>query len=190
MNMMKKLGILCSLPVILILTACTSQAGPLSAITPAPTLPQTSTSTFIAPTVTLQLPRWKYWERALGDILNGPSGNTHPDLSQDHGYCEWDIYGQSGRDVYVYAFCELYQKGVEVTASDGPAIVRLAQDDSISEVIFPEETAYIGTLVPAGIWTRITKRDFDVAAAEKNIELRIGNATIPPLIIQQGVQLP
>jgi hypothetical protein len=189
-NIINKLGNLCLLPVILILTACTSQAGPVPAITLAPTLTQTSTSTFIPPTVTLQLPRWKYWERALGDILNGPSGNTRPDLSQDHWHCEWDIYGQSGRDVYVWAMCEVYQNGHAVTASDGPAIVRLAQDDSISEVIFPEETDSIRTLVPADIWQRISKMDFDGVKAEKDLGLRIGNPSMPPLIIQQGVQLP
>jgi hypothetical protein len=188
--MMNKMVILCSVLVILILTACTSLARPIPAITPTPTLTQFLTSTFIPPTATLQLPRWKYWERALGDILNGPSGNTRPDLSHDHGYCEWDIYGQSGRDVYVWACCEVYQKGIGVTASAGPAIVRLAQDDSISEVIFPEDIAGVRTLVPADIWMRISKRDFDGAAAEKNIGLRIGDPTIPPLIIQQGVQLP
>jgi hypothetical protein len=188
--MMNKMGNLCLLPVILILAACSSQADPVPAIPPVPTLNQSFTSTFIPPIVTLQLPRWKYWERALGDILNGPSGNTHPDLSQDHGHCEWDIYGQNGRDVYVWAICEVYQQGHPVIASAGPAIVRLAQDDSISEVIFPEDIAGIRTLVPADIWLRISKRDFDAAKAEKDIGLRIGNPGMPPLNIQQGVQLP
>ncbi|HTX92100.1 MAG TPA: hypothetical protein VMC09_12880, partial [Anaerolineales bacterium] len=74
--------------ILFILAACASTARPIRPTVPTPTLP---------------LPRWKYWERALGDILNGPSGNTHPDLSQDHGLCEWEIYGQKGNEVYVWA---------------------------------------------------------------------------------------
>jgi hypothetical protein len=84
----------------------------------------------------------------------------------------------------------LYQKGIGVTAGSGPAIVRLAPDDSISEVIFPEATTAIRPLVPAAIWLRITKRDFDVAGAQKDLGLRSADPTLPPLIIQEGVQLP
>jgi hypothetical protein len=32
--------------------------------------------------------------------------------------------------------------------------------------------------------------DFDGVKAEKDLGLRIGNPSMPPLIIQQGVQLP
>jgi predicted small lipoprotein YifL len=188
--MKNRLYMLCLLAILPSLAACAPLAGPLAAVPPAPAQTQLPTATSLPATVTLQLPRWKYWERALGDILNGPSGNTHPDLSQDHGRCEWDIYGRSDTDVYVWAYCELYQKGLGVTASSGPAIVRLAQDGSISEVISPEDTAGMRTLVPADIWLRITKRDFDVAGAQKDIGLRLADPTLPPLIIQQGVQLP
>ena len=186
--MQNRLYWLCLLAVLLSLAACTPRAGQPPVMPPAQD--QLPTATSLPATVTLQLPRWKYWERALGDILNGPSGNTHPDLSQDHDRCEWDIYGQTGREVYVWAYCELYQKGIGVTASSGPAIVRLAQDDSISEIVFPEATVAIRPLVPADIWLRISKRDFDVAGAQKDLGLRNADPSMPPLIIQQGVQLP
>ena len=179
---MNKILLPVSFLVLFILAACTSPARSGISTVPAPA--------FILPTANVPLPRWKYWERALGDILNGPSGNTHPDLNQDHGICEWEIYGQKGNEVYVWAYCEVYHKGIGITASAGPAIVRLAADDSISEVVFPEDITGIRPLVPADIWARIMKRDFDVARAEKNIGLRNSDPSIPPLIIQQGVTLP
>jgi hypothetical protein len=174
--MLVKVRVFVALLILCVASACTSTrpAGP----TP-------------APTATPAMPRWKLWERALGDILNGPAGNTHPDLGQDHGICEWEIWGQNGNDVYVWALCEVYHTGTGATATSAPAIVRLAQDDSPSAVIMPAEGwGNLRDLFPADIVTRILKHAFDVQAAEQDIALRSGDPSLPPLIIQNGGVLP
>ena len=142
-------------------------------------------------TVVPDLPRWILWERALGDILNGPAGNTRPDLGHEHGLCEWEIWGQSGKDVYVWALCKVYHQGIGTTATSAPAVVRLARDDSINAVIMPAEGwGNLRDLFPADVLTKILNRDFDLAAAEQDIALRIADPGLPPLIIQQGLALP
>jgi hypothetical protein len=137
------------------------------------------------------LPRWKLWERALGDILNGPPENTRPDLSQDHGICEWEIWGQKGNDVYVWALCKVYHTGIGTTATSAPAIVRLGAGDQIQAVILPAEGwGNIGSLFPDDVLQKIHNQDFDVEKTEMDIALRSGNPALPPLIIQKGEILP
>ena len=154
-------------------------------------LPPAGTPAEASPSPTSVLARWKLWERALGDILNGPAGNTLPDLGRDHGLCEWEIWGQNGRDVYVWALCEVRLNAVDVTATSAPAVVRLGADDTVVEVIMPAEGwGNLDSLFPPDVLARIRSHAFDVAAAEQDIAQRLGDPALPPRIIRDGVILP
>jgi len=174
--------------VCMLLTIGLPGCGPVIPVAPGNAVAPTANS---LPATPATLPRWRLYERALGDILNGPAGNTHPDVSRDHGICEWEIWGQNGKDVYVWALCEVHFQGSPVTATSAPAIVRLGQNDEITQVIMPAEGwGNIRSLFPESVLTRIFKRDFDVAGAEKQIGLRHQDPSVPPGIVQAGVALP
>jgi hypothetical protein len=163
----------------------------LAACSLRPSAPRPAPTETASAAATPGLPRWRYWERALGDILNGPVGNTRPDLSQDHGKCEWDIWGQNGKDVYVWALCKVYHAGTGTTATSAPAIVRLGEDDEIRAVIMPSEGwGNLDSLFPPDVVEKIERGEFDVGKAETDIALRIANPSLPPLIIRHGVLLP
>ena len=86
---------------VLVLSACTSE----------PTLVPTNTNATSAisgpfPTSLAGTPRWVLYERALSYIFLGLFGNTQPHMGWDHGLCEWEIWGQKGKEVYVWAICQ------------------------------------------------------------------------------------
>jgi hypothetical protein len=136
-------------------------------------------------------PRWQLYQRALADVLLGPPGRTVPDLSQDRGLCEWVILGQQGNDVYVWAVCQV-EASSSGAATSAPAVIRLAGDGGLSEVVMPEEGwGNIDALFPEGLLDGI----YDSATAGlpdamRHIDLRRGDPSIPPQIVLDGVQLP
>jgi len=87
----------------MVLTACAPEpiiaptnTAPPPSETPGltPTVAPLVTSTSIPfPTLSLDIPRWVLYERALSYLLLGPPGKTLPDMSSDHGLCEWEIWG-------------------------------------------------------------------------------------------------
>lgn len=135
-------------------------------------------------------PRWVLYERALASILLGPVGETQPDVSQDQGLCEWEIWGQKGIEIYVWAECQATDLATG-TATSAPAVIRLAEDGSIAEVVMPDEgMGNIRDLFPKDVLARIFNNEFDAVKAMQHIAQRRADPSIPPMIVEQGVELP
>jgi hypothetical protein len=152
---------------------------------------QPSASTTPAASATPELPHWKLYERALADILLGPPGRTLPDLSQDHGLCEWVILGQEGHDVYIWTVCQVAYSA-SGSAASAPMIIRLGEDGSIAEVIGPlDGSGNVATLFPKGLLDGIyDSPSAGLPDAMDHIDLRRHDPSIPPQIVLDGVQLP
>jgi hypothetical protein len=132
-------------------------------------------------------PRWMEFERALASVLLGLSGNNVPDVSRDQGLCEWEFWGQKGEQVYVWAEC-LNQAGTAVSA---PAVIFLNEDGHIKAVVMPQEGwGNLEDLFPDPVLPLIYGNAFDAVAAMKHIEMRQKDPSIPPLIVEQGTEMP
>jgi hypothetical protein len=155
---------------------------PIEDVIPFPvTVPPTSTLDPNAP------PRWIEYERALASVLLGPVGNTVPDLSRDHGLCEWIFMGQKGEQVYAWAECQ----NDEGTATSAPAVIFLGEDGHIKAVVMPDEGwGNLKELFPAPVVELIFSNSFDAKAAMEHIHLRRADPSIPPLIVEQGGIMP
>lgn len=117
-------------------------------------------------------------------------GETQPDVSRDHGLCEWEIWGQKGNEVYVWAECQVAYSATGM-ATSAPVVIRLAEDGSITEVIMANQGwGNIRDLFPEDVLARIFNNEFDAVKAMQHIALRRADPSIPPTIIEQGVELP
>ena len=132
-------------------------------------------------------PRWVEFERALASVLLGPSGNIVPDVSRNQGLCEWEFWGQKGEQVYVWAEC-LNEAG---TAVSSPAVIFLSEDGHIKAVVMPQEGwGNIEELFPDPVLPLIYGNAFDAVASMQRLELRQMDPSIPPLIVEQGAEMP
>ena len=145
------------------------------------TVPPTSTLDPNAP------PRWIEYERALSSVMLGPIGNTVPDLSRDHGLCEWIFMGAKGEQVYAWAECE----NDEGTAVSAPVVIFLGEDGHIQAVVMPQEGwGNLRELFPAMVVDVIYSNPFKAQAAMDHIQLRRADPSIPPIIVLEGQYLP
>lgn len=185
--------------IMLVLTACAPEPNfaptntvPPPSETPAltPTVAPLVTSTSLPfPTLSGDTPRWLLYERALSYIFLGPPGKTLPDMSIDHGLCEWEIWGQNGNEIYVWALCQA--DNAIGTATSAPTVIRLGKDGTILEVEMPDEGfGNLKELFPEGVLAKITKNEFPGNAAWDRIQRRRKDSSILPLIVEQGVILP
>jgi hypothetical protein len=159
-----------------------------TALTPAIAPLVTSTS-IPFPTPSVDTPRWVLYERALSYIFLGPPGKTLPDLSRDHGLCEWEIWGQNGNEVYVWALCQM--DNAVGTATSTPAVIHLGKDGTILEIEMPDEGfGNLKELFPEDVLVKIAKNEFPGNAAWDRIQRRRKDSSILPLIVEQGVKLP
>ena len=128
------------------------------------------------------LPRWKLYEIALSKAV----------LNADTGLCEWEIWGQSAREVYVWVEC-VDTQGVG-TAASTPAVIYLKENGQIDKVTVPRPAGDdywedIQSLFPPDVLTKIRSEPFDGPAAEKHIKERMKNNE-PPLIATSSIVLP
>jgi hypothetical protein len=129
------------------------------------------------------------YERALAYIFLGPPGKIFPHMGWDHGLCEWEIWGQTENEVYVWAVCQANNR--IGTATSGPAVIRLGEDRTILEVEMPQEGwENLKALFPDNILTKIQKNEFPRDAAWARLQKRRKDSSILPLIVEQGVELP
>ena len=132
-------------------------------------------------------PRWIEYERALSSVMLGPIGNTVPDLSRDHGLCEWIFMGAKGEQVYAWAECE----NDEGTAVSAPVVIFLGEDGHIFGVVMPEEGwGNIEELFPDPVVKVIYSDPFKADVAMQHIQLRRADPSIPPIIVLEGAELP
>lgn len=165
---------------ILSLCSCIPKVSTTTSIPEAtPTIPPP----WIAPTPT-SLPRWRQYELALSQAV----------LKSDTGLCEWEIWGQSGKEVYVWAFC-LDTQGIGPAAGTGPAVIYLGENGQIEKVTIPRDGVVYGkdiqSLFPPEVRTKVYVgyEYFDGRAAEKHIEERRFSLA-PPWIATSGIVLP
>jgi hypothetical protein len=165
-------------------TGSSSTSTPIDDVIPFPVIPvRTITNDNIVP------PRWVEFERALASVLLGPPGKTVPDISRDQGWCEWEFWGQKGEQVYVWAEC--VANNAIGTATSAPAVIYLGEDGHITAVVMPQEGwGNIKTLFPEPVLMRILNQGFDAMAAMDHIDKRRNDPSIPPLIVEQGVEMP
>jgi len=167
--------------------ACSSLNNIIATPTPFDVIPYPVT---VPPTSTLDPnapPRWIEYERALSSVLLGPVGNTIPDLSRDHGLCEWIFMRGKGEQIYTWAECQ----NEEGTAVSAPVVIFLGEDGHIKVVIMPDEGwGNLEELFPAPVVELIHSNPFRAEAAMEHIQLRRTDPSIPPLIVLEGGSLP
>lgn len=188
------------------LTACaptvppTNTAMPASTIIPVlselePTFPlptpiPTSSLRGLAPDA-IQLERWKEYQIELARcVLSGPCDADDADFA----FCEWDILGRSGQEVYIWAQCASF------TASDQkPVVVYLESDGSIKEVKFGgyKEIFYDLTLFPAEVQEKIYLYSADLGGQQgrfkelrDHLRWRQEHPEEPPLTVLSATPQP
>ncbi len=175
------------------LVACGKQAAALPPETPIPTVVSPTpvpTSTFIpvtiVPTITptrpgetlitpdgIQVERWVEYQTALAK-------NILAHLPPEEVLCEWEILGQSGNDVYVWAVCRGKVGGGSV-----PAVIHLESEGAVLSVERAINwSADIPRLFPPDV-----REKFDLYTSgrarelREHIEWRRTHPEEPPLII-------
>jgi len=124
--------------------------------------------------------RWTTYQLALSRAI----------IKRDDGLCEWEIWGVSNNQVYVWAEC---QGKNDPAAGSGPAVIYLGDSYEIQRVIIPRDGVNfnndVKSLFPSYIQTKIFSRAFDAPKYMEHIQGRkISNG--PPLIALSATQLP
>jgi len=97
------------------------------------------------------------------------------------------ILGSKGEQVYVWAEC-VNQAGTAVSA---PAVIFLGEDGHIQAVVMPQEGwGNIEELFPDPVLPLIYGNAFDAEAAMQRLEQRLKDPSVPPLIVEQGTEMP
>ena len=145
---------------------------------PVPSYPEPTSS--IPPTPT-SLPRWMIYERALSKAI----------VNKEDGLCEWEIWGKSNHEVYVWALCKVREP--IGTAGSVPAVIHLGENGEIDNVVIPRDGEYypkdIREMFPQDIQEKIFAFVFDGPKAENHIKERL-LSNGPPLIDISGIHLP
>jgi len=146
---------------------------------------RTSTSdetTSAAPIQTAILERWMEYEHALAMKLLGTT----------EAICEWEVLGQTARDVYVWAVCQINSLAIG-TATSVPAVLSLENGGRIEGVQIPGDgTRYeidIRQLFPPDLQEEILSTEVDTEAMWDHLQWRHKNPG-PPLIVLSGGTLP
>lgn len=138
-----------------------------------------------------QLARWREYEHAL-------AGKFLSYLPPVEVLCEWEILGQSGQEVYVWAFClglppvgrsEKYAPGAGI-----PAVIHLGLDGSVQSVELPRDggpsyTEGIRKKFPKDVQKRIFGNLIHYSALIDHAKLRRENPG-PPLIVLPATPQP
>lgn len=133
------------------------------------------------------IPRWIEYETALASVLI-------PDpFPRGKVLCEWDIWGYTEQEVYVWVLCQV-DSSAQGTAGSAPAVVYLAPDGMIEKVVMPRDGVDypedVKRLFPPDVQAHIYASSFDTDAATKHIALRRRDPEIPPSIVEAGTSLP
>lgn len=108
------------------------------------------------------------------------------------GYCEWEILGQEGQEVYLWAICQVAGEP-DGSATSAPVVVTLSSDGMIAGVEMPGDGSLYGedirAMFPKKLHNTIFDQDLDVAGMWAHIQLRHANPE-PPLIVLEKFPLP
>lgn len=154
---------------------------PILTITPSP---QTTIQFVITPNMD-QLIRWMEYQNALAQKLLPTS------YSQETVLCEWELLGQSGQEIYVWAFCQTTSS--IPSAKSAPAVVYLGSDGAVQSVETPGDGSFyapdVHRLFPPDVQEKIFTRLVDVERMRVHIDLRIEHPE-PPLIVLSATSVP
>lgn len=97
-------------------------------------------------------------------------------LDDPTALCEWQVWGESDQEMYLWAVCE----SVSGSAVSAPAVVRIGQGEGgvwrIQEIEVPRDGTFYGpdvrTLFPSEVQERIFAHDFDAEVALARIAER------------------
>jgi len=128
--------------------------------------------------------RWVEYQNSLAAVF----------LPSTPGLCEWELLGQSEREVYVWAICQ------EADSSNGaamsaPAVIHLSEGNgSIGKVEVPRDGSQysvdIQKMFPQNLREKILSHSIDsLQAMWGHIQTR-RNVPEPPLIVKSGISLP
>ncbi len=178
---------------------------PLTSTTIPPTVTETPESIIATPLPTqppivfaitpdvIQVTHWKEYQTELARCV---LAQAKCDYSQaENSFCEWDILGSSGQEVYVWAVCKFLISGKK------PAVIHLNSDGSIQKVEVPrygpEAASDVQRLFPIDIQAKISLYD-QLGHSGKELELerhllwRQDHLDLdqPPLIILSTTPVP
>ena len=130
--------------------------------------------------------RWMLYEDALAArLLSIP-------MTRGAGYCEWEILGQEGEEVYLWAICQV-AGDPEGSATSAPVVVTLSSDGMIAGVEMPRDGSLWGedarAMFPEDLWSAIFFETTDIDGMWAHIQSRHANPE-PPLITLSGIPLP
>jgi hypothetical protein len=130
--------------------------------------------------------RWMLYEDALAArLLSIP-------LERGAGYCEWEILGQEGQEVYLWAICQVADDP-DGAATSAPVVVTLANYGGIERVDMPRDGTLYGedirAMFPKELQNIIFDQNVDVEGMWAHIQSRHANPE-PPLIVLSGMPLP
>jgi hypothetical protein len=138
-----------------------------------------------------QLVRWREYEFALAKKLLSY-------LPPEEVLCEWEILGQSGQEVYVWAVClglPPAGRGEEYAPYAGiPAVIHLGSDGSVQSVELPRDNSSsyvegIQNIFPKDVQERIFNRLINYVALTDHAEER-REYPGPPLIVLLATPQP
>lgn len=145
---------------------------------------QPSTHTGLTSTATVTGERWLDYQNALAGAF----------LPSTPGLCEWEILGQSKREIYVWAICQEADSSNQ-TAMSAPAVIYLSEkNNSIEKVEVPRDGSQysvdIRRMFPQELQEKILSNSVDSLQEMWNhIQARHKNPE-PPLIVKAGISLP
>jgi hypothetical protein len=135
-----------------------------------------------------QIQRWKEYQNAL-------AGKLLPSAPPEKVLCEWELSGQSGQEVYVWAVCKETDPVAEISqfffpVASVPAVIYLGTDGAIQKVEIPEYgTNYLSdfrSMFPLVAQGRIA----DIGKMEDHLEFRLTHPEEPPLIVLSATPTP
>ena len=185
--------LICSTMSVIIMSGCTISQIPTQTPTQEPVIiaptkvkPMTTATPLYTQVVEIPKERWMLYEDALAArLLSIP-------VERGAGYCEWEILGQDGQEVYLWAICQV-AGDPEGTATSAPVVVTLANFWGFTRVDMPRDGTLYGedirTMFPADLQNIIFNQDVDVDSMWAHIQSRHANPE-PPLIELAGSPLP
>jgi hypothetical protein len=138
-----------------------------------------------------QLERWREYEGCLAERLLAF-------LPPEEVLCEWEVLGQSGDEVYVWAACMgtalVGQVNPGYPRMSIPAVIHLGEDGAVQNVEIPGAgTLYareIREMFPADVQERIFGDSIDYQRLGEHLLWRREHPDEPPIVVLDATQMP
>jgi hypothetical protein len=170
----------------LILLGCNLTRATIEETVAVPTLEATRITPQFTEVEEKSTDRWMIYEDALAShLLSLPN-------VRGAGYCEWEILGQEGQEIYLWAICQV-AGDPEGSATSAPVVVTLANYGGIERVDMPRDGTLYGedirSMFPKELQNIIFDQNVDVEGMWAHIQSRHTDPE-PPLIALANMPLP